>query len=327
MSANLKYTANERPVFASNATTWWGYEPEIEGRPLTFTEGWQQSDMGRYRIIEQPLTADVGLVTTHKALVLHDEKGEEKDSLLNVVTKDRKTFQPYEALSLAPAIMEVSEDDPVIETIGMLDGGKIWYATVMFPQTWRINGDEYKGYIFITDRVNGSCIGAPTPVRIVCGNTYGAAMSGLKKVARYVVRHTSNAKLEADAARRAIGMLPEYMTQFQSALEEMYAQDFTFEKFLESTKEIFGEPDPNAKTTRSQTIHENRTMELARLWKADTQEATYRMGQPTKATAYHAFGEYIDWTYGSKDGRMKRSITADSGRIKSKFADLLLASA
>jgi phage/plasmid-like protein (TIGR03299 family) len=325
MPANILYTADDRPVFASNETTWWGYEPEVTGRPLTFNEAWEQSGIGRYRIVEQPMNAEVGLITTHKALVRHDDLGEEPDVLLNVVTKERKTFQPYEALSLAPAIMEVSEDEPVIQTLGALDNGKIWYATVMFPQEWRINGDVYKGYIFITDRVNGSCTAAPTPIRVLCGNTYGAAMSGLKGVARYVVRHTSNATLVADDARRAIGMLPEYMTQFQATLEELHSQDFTFDKFLEATKTIFGEPDPNAKTTRSKTIHENRTMELARLWKSDTQESTYRFGSPTKATAYHAFGEYVDWTYGSKDGRMKRAITADSGRLKAQFSDLLLA--
>lgn len=327
MPAAVKYQNDGRPVFASNDTTWWGYEPQVKGRPLTFNEAWDLSNIGRYQIIEKPVSTDVGLIPTHKALYLTDTMGEEKDALLNVVTKDRKTFQPYEALALAPAILEVSEDEPVIETLGMLDSGKIWYATVMFPQTWRINGDEYKGYIFVTDRVDGSCTGAPTPIRIVCGNTYGAAMSGLKGVARYVVRHTSNAKINADAARKAIGMLPEYMTQFADTLETLWSQDFTFDKFLELTKEVFGEVDPNAKTTRSKTIHENRTMELARLWKSDTQESTYRMGQPTKATAYHAFGEYLDWAYGSKDGRVKRAITADTGRIKAQVADLLLASA
>ena len=328
MSANLKMNADGRPVFASNATTWWGYEPLIDNRPLTFNESVKESGIGRYQIAEHPLTSPVGAVATHKALYLTDLKGEEPDSLLNVVTKDRKTFQPLEALSLAPSIMEVSDDDPVVQTLGMLDGGKIWYATVMFPQTWRINGDEYKGYIFVTDRVNGSCLAAPTPIRIVCGNTYGAAMSGLKNVARYTVRHTSNAKLDADQARQAIGMLPEYMSGFQKTLEEMYRQDFTFDKFLEATKETFGDVDANAKTTRSQTIHDNRVMELSRLWKADTQESTFRNGKATKATAYHAMGEYCDWVYGSDNGRTKRAILADqTGRIKSQFADLLLASA
>lgn len=325
MPANVKFTSDDRPVFASNETTWWGYDPTIKGRPLTFEEGWKQSDMGRYRIVEEPLHSRVGAVVTHKGLYLVDDKGEEPDTLLNVVTKDRKTFQPREALALAPAILEVAEDEPVIQTIGMLGAGQIWYATVMFPQEWVINGDTYKGYIFVTDRVDGSCTAAPTPIRIVCGNTYGAAMSGLKGVARYVVRHTSNAKLDADAARRAIGMLPEYMSGFQQTLEALHSQDFTFDKFLAATEQVFGTPDPNAKTTRSQTIHENRKMELARLWKADTQESTFRFGKPTKATAYHAFGEYVDWSYGSKAGRMKRAITAETGRIKSQFSDLLLA--
>lgn len=327
MPANVKYRSDDRPVFASNETTWWGYQPEVEGRPLTFNEAWEQSGMGRYRIVEKPLSTDVGVVPTHKALYLTDDKGEEADALLNVVTKDRRTFQPVEALSLAPAILEVSDDDPVIQTLGMLGTGGIWYATVMFPQTWVINGDEYKGYIFVTDRVDGSCIAAPTPIRIVCGNTYGAAMNGLKGVARYTVRHTANAKLEADAARKAIGMLPEYMAGFQRDLEVLYSQDFTFDKFLDLSKTVFGEPDPKAKTTRSQTIFENRVADLTRLWKADTQESTFRMGKATKATAYHAFGEYLDWSYGSKDGRTKRAITAETGRTKAQIADLLLASA
>ena len=326
MPANVKFTTDDRPVFASNETTWWGYQPEVTGRPLTFEEAWEQSGMGRYWIAEQPMRTEYGAVATHKALYLTDGLGEEDPTLLNVVTKDRKTWQPREALSLAPAILEVAEDEPVIQTLGMLGNGGVWYATVMFPQEWVINGDAYKGFIFVTDRVDGSCTAAPTPIRIVCGNTYNAAMSGLKGVARYVVRHTSNARLEADAARKAIGMLPEYMAGFQESLEALYAQDFDFDRFVELTDTVFGTPDPNAKTTRSQTIYDARRDNLARLWRADTQESTFRMGKPTKATAYHAFGEYCDWVYGTDAKRMQRAITADYGPLKARVADLLLAS-
>lgn len=326
MPANTKFNADGRPVFASNETTWWGYQPEVSGRPLTFTEAWEQSTMGRYQIVEEPLSSRIGAVATHKALYLIDDTHQEPDTLLNVVTKDRKTWQPREALALAPAILEQAEDAPVIQTLGMLGNGGIWYATVMFPQTWVINGDEYKGYIFVTDRVDGSCIAAPTPIRIVCGNTYGSAMAGLKGVARYVVRHTSNAKLNAEAAQRAIGMLPEYMTGFQKTLEDLYAEDFTVDRFLRMADDVFGTADPDAKTTRSATIHSNRVYELVRLWESDTQESTRRQGKSTKATAYHAFGEFLDWAYGSKDGRTKRAITAETGPMKARICDLLLAS-
>ena len=327
MSANTKFRVDGRPVFASNETTWWGYDPEVTGRPLTFEEAWKQSDIGRYQIVEKPLTTDVGLVTTHKALYLEDQKGEEASGLLNVVTKDRKTWQPYDGLSLAPAILEVAEDEPVIQTLGMLGNGGVWYATVMFPQTWRINGDEYKGFIFVTDRVNGSCLAAATPIRVLCGNTYLGALNSIKGTAYYSVRHTSNATLDADQARRAIGMLPETMATFQKDLEDLYSQDFTFDKFVEKVDAIFGTPDPEAKTTRSQTIYDNRVGELARLWVSDTQEGTRRNGKFTKATAYHTFGEYMDWTYGSKDGRAKRAILGETGQFKAQMADLLLASA
>ena len=313
MSHNLKFRTDGSAVFASTASEWHGLGENTNGKPMTVADALRLTGLDKLRLVEYPMQTEVGPVTSHKSVYL---EGDGVPVLVGVVGKDRKIFQPEEMLAPLDTIADAAGGG--IQSVGMLGKGERWFATVLFPEEWTIRGEKYRGYIFGRDSADGSSAldMRPTMIKVVCENTYNMALSATAKVPRYTVRHTTNAKVSVDAARAAIGMVPEYVADFEAALTKLWEQEFTFTEFQNLTKSVFGEADANAKTSRSQTMHENRTMELARLWKSDTQAQSYRNGQPTKQTAFDAIGEYLDWTYGSNKGRVDRQVMGATARIK-----------
>lgn len=315
MSHNLKFRSDGSAVFASTASEWHGLGANTEGKPMTVADALRLTGLDKLSLVEYPMTTEIGPVSTHKSVYL---EGDGAPVLVGVVGKDRKIFQPEEMLAPMDTLADASGGS--IQSVGMLGKGERWFATVLFPEEWTIRGEKYRGYLFGRDSADGSSALdiRPTLIKVVCENTYNMALSATAGVPRYTVRHTTNAKISVDAARAAIGMVPEYAAEFEAAMKALWEQEFTFTEFQNLTKGVFGDADPNAKTSRSQTIHENRTMELARLWKADTQAQSYRNGKPTKQTAFDAIGEYLDWTYGSNKGRIDRQVMGATARIKTQ---------
>jgi phage/plasmid-like protein (TIGR03299 family) len=320
MSHNLKIKSDGSAVFASTAAEWHGLGENTEGKAMTVADALRLTGLDRLEIVTYPLSSTIDLIDTHKAVYL---TGDGDPVLLGVVGADRKMFQPEEMLAPLDQIADAAGGS--IQSVGMLGKGERWFGTVLFPDEWTIRGEKYRGYLFGRDSADGSSALdiRPTLIKVVCENTYNCALSASKGVPRYTVRHTSNATVSVAAARAAIGMVPEYVETFEAAMKELYAADFTFREFRALTNSVFGEPDPQAKTTRSNTIYVKRVTELDRLWKADTQAQSYRNGQPTKQTAFDAIGEWLDWSYGSDKGRIDRQVSGDTARIKTKVLEAL----
>lgn len=323
MSHNLKFKKDGSAVYASTQAEWHhsmtGHA--VTGEAMTVEQALQVTGMGDYTLTEQPMFTEHGSVATHKAVYL---EGDGDPELVGVVGKDRKVFQPVEMLAPLDQIADAAGGS--IVSVGMLGKGSVWFGVVCFPEEWTLRGEKYRGYIFGRDSADGSTPLdlRPSFIKPVCENTYNMALRASVGVPRYTLRHTSQAKISVAAAREAIGMVPEYAAEFESALQALYDQDFTFQQFKGLTDDLFGTPAPEAKTTRSQTIYDNRLGELTRLWRADTQAQSYRRGQPTAQTAFDAIGEYLDWTYGSDKGRIDRQIMGDTARIKTRALSMLL---
>lgn len=322
MSHNLKFRKDGSAVYASTQAEWHHSETQhaIADRAMTVEEALRATGMGDYTLVERPMTTEVGEVATHKAVYLD---GDGAPELVAVVGKNRPVFQPAELLAPMDQIADASGGSLV--SVGMLGKGAVWFAVVLFPEEWTLRGEKYRGYLFGRDSADGTPFDLrPTFVKPVCENTYNMALSATVGVPRYTVRHTSQAKISVQAAREAIGMVPAYAEEFEKALQALYEKDFTFREFEALTDNLFGKPDPDAKTSRSQTIYDTRQAELSRLWKADTQAQSLRRGQPTAQTAFDAIGEYLDWSYGSDKGRIDRQVMGQTARIKTQALSLLL---
>lgn len=321
MSHNLTIREDGQAIFASTAREWHGLGVSTEGKAMTVAEAMANTGLDRISLTETPLFSEHGTVATHKAIY---RTGDGDPKLVGVVGKDRLTTQPVDMLTPMDVLADAA--DGSIQTVGMLGNGAVWFATVLFPEEWTINGDKYQGFLFGRDSADGSSALdiRPTLVRVVCRNTFNCALSQSKAMPRFTLRHTSNAKIDVAKVRQAIGMVPAYAEEFEAAVAKMVEQEFTLQQFKGMTDGLFGTPDPKAQTTRSQTIYTKRADELVRLWGASTQDSTYRRGAPTKLTAFQAIGEYLDWTYGSDKGRTDRQVMGTVAQVKTQALGLLL---
>lgn len=313
MPANMKTNLDGDVIYAGTKPAWWDADGTYAtGRKMDVDFALAQSRLGDYYYEErQIVTATGGLpITSHKSVWMVNRKDAADDRLVGVVGKDRAIFQPRTMLEPLNALADEAKGG--IVSIGALRDGQVIFGVVEFPDQWEICGRPYKGFLFGRDSVDGSSALdiRPTFICVVCENTYNAALSATRGIQRFVLPHRKNAEQRISVAkvRDAIGMVPEYGAELKAAMEALYAEQFSIEKFFELADDLFGKPDPEAKTTRSKTIHENRKMELARLWKADTQEHSFSHGHATKLTAYDALGEYLDHSYGSDKGRLDRQV-------------------
>lgn len=318
VSHNLKLKSDGTAVYASIKAEWHGLGENTNGVKMDVDDALAKTGMDDYDLVEQPLTDPMGPVPTHKSIRCVSRSNPDDRPVVGVTGINRPVFQPRVMLEPLNAL---TGDGRSVISAGMLGNGGVWFGVVEFPQGWTICGRDYRGYLFGRDSADGSSALdiRPTAICVVCQNTYNMAVAD-KSMPRFVLRHTSNAqaRLSAQAVRDVIGMVPAYMDDLKGEMEALYLKDATYQQFRALTDDLFGTPNPDAKSTRSQTIYGNRLAELNRLWKSDTQAASYRMGKPTALTAFDAIGEYLDHTYGSDKGRLDRQVMGDTARIKAR---------
>lgn len=94
--------------------------------------------------------------------------------VLGIVSEGYRRVQNAEAFALLDGARELGA---TIETVGSVRGGRIVYATVRLPASFRVKGDDVESYAAFVARHDGA--GAvrafATPVRVVCMNTIRAA--------------------------------------------------------------------------------------------------------------------------------------------------------
>lgn len=113
---------------------------------------------------------------------------------------------------------------PVIETAGVLDGGRRVFVTAKMPSQFKIQGDSgIDDYVvFHTTHDGTSSVSVViTPIRVVCANTLAAALHAKNKL---TFRHTKNVDLRIENEQRALSVLKmhkRYSAEFVESLEFM----------------------------------------------------------------------------------------------------------
>lgn len=174
------------------------------------------------------------------------------------VSKGYQLFQNAEAPEFMMNL--VDSGDLQIETALSLYGGKrvVWAFKV--PQGVLIGGDpqeKVETYLLLMNSHDGSVAItiAVTPIRVVCQNTLAW---GLREATRTIkVRHTKNAEIAIDEARRVLGLTFAYTVELEEIGGKMLAMNMkeaTFMKLLDSVVPI---PEANfvgAKQTNKPAI-------------------------------------------------------------------------
>jgi phage/plasmid-like protein (TIGR03299 family) len=154
---------------------------------------------------------------------------------LAIVGERYKILQNVEALSFLDDLVD-SGEAKYEAVISLKDGAKV-SLLARLPREVKIGDEDLATFILLSNSHDGSSAItlAATPVRVVCQNTLSLALSTAKRT--FKVRHTSSLSGRLSEARTALGVVFNYMAEFETKADEMLHTSFSdqeFETFLSS---------------------------------------------------------------------------------------------
>jgi phage/plasmid-like protein (TIGR03299 family) len=132
--------------------------------------------------------------------------------------------QNRECLDYALAIVGASKGDAVVDTCGVLHGGREFFSSLDLGQLiidpTGIN-DKIERYLLVRNGHDGRTpiTFANTSIRAVCKNTVIAGMKTAKRV--FTARHTRNADAAIEEAQNVLSISTEWAKSFHQTAEKM----------------------------------------------------------------------------------------------------------
>lgn len=132
---------------------------------------------------------------------------------LGIVGKKYEVIPNTEAFRFFDGV--IGKDNIKYETAGALRGGRVIYVTAKLAEPMLVNGkDPHNMYIVFTNSHDGSSAvrAFVTSTRIVCGNTFAAAISDMRSRKKngennyLTVRHTKNYQQEINQAQQVLAL-------------------------------------------------------------------------------------------------------------------------
>lgn len=233
--------------------------------------------------------------------------------VLGVVGNRYTVLQNADAFAFCNNI--VDEGGAHFETAGSLYNGRRVFLSMKLPNDILVGGqDLVENYILVTNSHDGSSpvTVAITPVRAVCKNTVGAALSSAVKT--FKVRHSASIDGRLSEARQALEVSWKYTDEFSAVAEDLYSQEMSKNEFGNYINTLWT-PPAKFDNNKANTIWDNRYDALMDLWNADTQANI----AGTKWAAYNTVIEYLDWfspTRGNEDKDERRAERIIDGSME-----------
>jgi phage/plasmid-like protein (TIGR03299 family) len=162
------------------------------------------------------------LIEGTRATVRHDKDGNTV-GLATVGTR-YNVHQNTEVTERALAIVGATRGDAVVDTVGVLDHGREFFASIdLGPLVIDPTGvnDRIERYLLVRNGHNGKVpiTYANTDIRAVCKNTVIMGLSTAQRV--FKARHTANADAVIDDAQRVLEISTEWARSFRDTAEAM----------------------------------------------------------------------------------------------------------
>lgn len=247
---------------------------------------------------------------------------EDTNTALGVVGKSYTVIQNLDAF----AFLDNLADDSGAEfaSAGSLKGGRGVFVNMKMPKTLTFAGntDAIDTYLLVKSSHDGSkaFTASVQSVRQICTN----GLVGLVTEASFALRHTNYAAGKIAQARDVLQLVHAYEDSFESAVENLIAQEYTKQDYVRFVEKLVPEKVSLETGKLSKTVETTRG-ELMSLWSAPTQAIV----AGTKWAAYNAVVEWADWikpVRGNRDEaieRAERIVEGQADSIKFKALELL----
>lgn len=218
-------------------------------------------------------------------------------------------YQPHQYKEwLLGNVASILDDELSIGSAVLLRGGAVACVSVEVPETITTpEGVEYRPNLLAVASFDGSIATTYKPVvtNVVCDNTMNAALR--EGGPTFKVKSTRNSMGRLADAREALGIVHTIADDFAAEVERLNAQVFTDRQFARLVDDLTPY-DPNAKSTRGQTMAENKRDKLHELWSSDERVIQW------KGTAYGAW-QAIN-TYQTHESPFKGGNRAERNMVR-----------
>jgi len=281
----------------------------VEHRPAC------KDDFGR----ERP--AEVERAESYKA-TLRSDTGD----LLGIVGSD---YEPLDNRDAFRFLDELIGSQLHFETAGSLWGGRRVWVLARLPEWVEVGGDQTGTYVYVANAHDGSMAvtAAVTPIRIVCANTLGYALSrseGADAQRTFRFRHTGGLHARLHEARRVMQITMDYAEQFRRLGDHLALEPIT-ERALRTRvlDRLFAAPDGIG--DRAARNREEAKLAVLAIFRGQGAAGDTRGAAPgSKWCAANAIAEYADFgrRYTRRSHQMQRSF--EDTQLKQRGLELLL---
>lgn len=226
---------------------------------------------------------------TGKMAVVREDTGD----ILGMVSEKYKCVQNTECFKFFDSIVGAGE--AVYQTVGSLfEGRKVWILAHMGNGEYKLdNGDLIESYVLLDTSHDGSSAlrMRHTPVRVVCANTLGAALTN---EAQFYARHTAGIAGRVSEARDVLGLNKVYMERFMAECNQIADKAFSsqqMERFTYKMLKLDPDKDINLQHGISAVAGE-KMIELFHTGLGNKGE--------TRWDAFNAVTEFADFYKGSR---------------------------
>lgn len=150
----------------------------------------------------------------------------------------------------------------------LLKNGAVAAVQIELPEAIEFEGDVIRTFMLGSTSANGSIASTyqTGETRGICDNTLAAARSeGFANGTTWKVKHTTNSKWSADAARKAVGILVDQTAAAEARIRRMANTPVTDSQWAELVQDLFPAPAEDAKPVTI-TKYENRVSAIHDLY-------------------------------------------------------------
>lgn len=233
--------------------------------------------------------------------------------VLGVVGSRYQEFQNEELLSFGDTLLDGGGR---WETAGSIRNGTQVFAAMAYTNGIVLdpNGraDKIDRYLLLNTGHDGSMTiqASNTNIRVVCANTLGMALKGVKQ--SFKIRHSQKAEANVAKAREALAISFAYADAFEAEAQAMIQAEITKADFDKIVATVYPRPEVDAKGAVKKWTNKVDLIEAIYIGAADGPDTGANV-RGTKWGAFNALTERLDWYRKPRGGKVENTILSTSG--------------
>ena len=250
-------------------------------------------DKWNVRLVPFPDVLDFDSYASDLNLVIRDNP-DGGQGVLGVVGGRYREFQNEDLLGFGDTLLDGGGR---WETAGSIRNGTQVFAAMGYTDSIVLdpNGraDTINKYLLLNTGHDGSMTiqASNTNVRVVCANTLGMALKGVKQ--SFKIRHSQKADANVAKAREALAISFAYSKTFQAEAEAMIQAEITKAEFDKIVADLYPEPEADVKGAKKKRDSKVELVEAIYLGMADGPDTGANV-RGTKWGAFNALTERLD---------------------------------